>query len=110
MTATTHTIYDGNFSSKKVEVLGIPGIARRLQASTSSTNTTLSPTISRISMKAFGTDIRFSIGIGSQTANANSSHYIADGERLDFAVPEAANIAVISDTTVTGFLELTELT
>ena len=44
-----------------------------------------------------------------QTANGNTSNFIANGERLDFAVPVGANIAVIRDGTVNGTLELTEL-
>ena len=109
MTATTHTIYDGNFSSKQVEMFGAPGVARQLTAGSASSNTALTSTISRISIRATGGDIRFSIGSTSQTANGNTSHFIANGERLDFAVPEGANIAVIRDGTVNGTLELTEL-
>ena len=62
----------------------------------------------RISMRAVGADIRFSIGTGAQTATT-SSHFIANGERLDFAVPGAANIAVLRNGTTDGTLEVTEL-
>ena len=60
-------------------------------------------------MRAVGADIRFSIGTGTQTAHGNDSHFIANGERLDFAIPKNANIAIIRDGTVNGTLDLTEL-
>ena len=74
-----------------------------------SSNTALTTSVNRISMRAVGADIRYSVGIGTQTANGNTSHFIANGERLDIAVPGNANIAVIRDGTVNGTLELTEL-
>ena len=92
-----------------VEFLGKPSTARQLAAGASSTNTVLSSHISRVSMRATGADIRFEIGEGAQTANAATSHFIADGERLDFSVYSGANIAVIRDATTDGVLELTEL-
>ena len=108
MAATIHTIEDGRFfKTKEVEPLGEAGVARQLIAGSASANTAL--TSDRISMRAVGADIRFSIGTGTQTAHGNDSHFIANGERLDFAVPNSANIAIIRDGTVTGTLELTEL-
>ena len=109
MTATTHSIYDGKFSARQVEILGAPGVARQLTAGSASANTVLTSTISRLSMRAVGADIRFSIGVGTQTAHGDDSHFIANGERLDLSVPEGGNIAIIRDGTVTGTLELTEL-
>ena len=93
----------------QVEILGRAGTARQLVASSASSNTPLSADINRISMRATGADIRFSIGTGTQTAHGNTSNFIANGERLDFGVPAGANIAVIRDGTVNGTLELTEL-
>lgn len=95
--------------TKNVEILGKPVVARQLAAGASSANTTLSSGVLRISMRAVGADIRFSIGATAQTANATTSHFIADGERLDFAVASASNIAVIRDATTDGVLEVTEL-
>jgi hypothetical protein len=51
------------------------------------------------------------VGVGTQTANASTSHFIANGERLDIGVPFGASIGVIRDTaaTVNGSLAVTEL-
>ena len=92
----------------RVEPLGVPGLARQLTATNTSANTALTANVFRISMRAVGADIRFSIGNGTQTATA-TSHFIANGERLDFAVPGAANIAVLRNGTTNGTLEVTEL-
>ena len=114
--------YPSNYKDAQVEILGVPSTARQLPAGSASSNTALTSTTQRISMRAVGADIRFSIGVGTQTANGNTSNFIANGERLDFAVPSAttavdgngvatvgANIAIIRDGTVNGTLELTEL-
>ena len=94
--------------SDRVEPLGQAGLARQLAAGSTTSNTALTAGVFRISMRAVGADIRFSIGTGSQTATT-SSHFIANGERLDFAVPGAANIAVLRNGTTDGTLEVTEL-
>jgi hypothetical protein len=91
------------------EPLGIPGAARQLAAGATTANTALTAGVFRISMRAVGADIRFAVGASSQTANATTSHFIANGERLDFAVPPSANIAVIRDGNTSGTLEVTEL-
>lgn len=106
--ATTWNLKEGRYQVDYVEPLGIPGVARQLASTSSSTNTALTATISRISMRAVGADIRYRIGSGSQTATA-TSHYIANGERLDVAVPQNANIAVLRNATTDGTLEVTEL-
>ena len=93
--------------TKNVEVLGTPGVARALTANSSSSTTALTYNVFRISMRAVGADIRFAIGAGA--VDATNGHFIADGERLDFAVPRGANIAVKRDGTDDGTLELTEL-
>ena len=91
------------------EPLGTPGVARQLAAGASSANTALTSTCRRLSMRAVGADIRFAIGSSAQTANASTSHFIADGERLDFAVAASSQIAVIRDGSTSGTLEVTEL-
>ena len=101
--------YPSKYKDAQVEILGVPSTARQLTAGSASSNTALTSTTQRISMRAVGADIRFSIGVGTQIANGNTSNFIANGERLDFAVPVGANIAVIRDGTVNGTLELTEL-
>ena len=102
--------YPSKYENAQVEILGVPvNPAKQLVAGSASSNTALTTTVQRISMRAVGADIRFSIGTGTQTANGNTSPFIANGERLDFAVPKGANIAVIRDGTVNGTLELTEL-
>lgn len=91
-----------------VEPLGQPGVARQLAASSTSTNTALTTTCRRISAFARGADIRFAIGSSSQTASS-TSHYIANGERLDLVVPATPNIAVIRAGSIDGTLEVSEL-
>ena len=70
--------------TKNVEILGKPGVARQLTAGATSSGAYFSDNVFRISMRAVGADIRFVIGQGTQTADASTSHFIADGERLDF--------------------------
>ena len=96
--------------AENVEILGTPGAAYQLTTtSASQVSQALTAGVLRISMRAVGADLRFEIGTGTQTANATTSHFIANGERLDFAVPPGANIAVIRDATTNGTLEVTEL-
>lgn len=106
--ASSISIKNGAYSVDYVEPLGQPGVARQLTVGSASANTALTSNITRISMRAVGADVRFSIGGVAQTATA-TSHFIANGERLDFAVPQGANIAVIRNATTDGTLEVTEL-
>ena len=92
----------------RVEPLGVPGLARQLTATNTSANTALSAHVYRISMRAVGADIRYQVGSGAQTATS-SSHFIANGERLDVALPQGGNIAVLRNGTTNGTLEVTEL-
>jgi hypothetical protein len=94
-----------------VDPLGVPTVARQLTASSTSASTTLTSTVVRISIRARFADIRYVVGVGSQTASATASHFIANGERLDIEVPLGASIGVIRDTaaTVDGSLAVTEL-
>lgn len=107
----TASVSNGLYSAEPVEPLGIPGVSRQLTATVTSANTALTANISRISIRARSCDIRYVVGVGTQTANASTSHFIASGERLDIGVPFNANIGVIRDTTATvnGSLEVTEL-
>lgn len=105
--STTHSINNGAYVDH-VEPLGQPGVARQLSAGSTSANTALTSNISRISIRAVGADIRYKVGVGTQTATA-TSHFIANGERLDIAVPFDANIAVLRNGTTNGTLEVTEL-
>lgn len=109
-TSTTRNAPNSRYVDR-VEPLGIPSVARQLSATVASQNTALTSNVSRISIRARTSDIRFVIGVGAQTANASTSHFIANGERLDLAVPQGANIAIIRDTsaTVDGILNVTEL-
>jgi hypothetical protein len=95
-------------TNAKTEPLGTPGVARQLTAGATSANTALTATVVRISMRAVSAEIRFAIGNTAQTATA-TSHFIAQDERLDFAVPLGANIAIIRNASTSGTLEVTEL-
>ena len=99
---------DGRLES---EPLGIPGTARQLAVTTTSASVDLTAGVRRISIKARGCDMRYVIGVGAQTANAATSHFIEAGERLDLAVPAGATIAAIRETAASsnGSLAITEL-
>lgn len=97
---------------KTTEPLSTPGVPRQLAATASNASTALSTDIRGVSLLARGCDIRFVIGPGAQTANATTSHFIANGERLDYTVPySSSQIGVIRDTAAVanGVLEVTEL-
>lgn len=91
-----------------VETIKQALVARQLAAGAASANTVLTTTTRRISIYARGGDVRFLIGSAAQTALA-TSHFIAQGERLEYAVPATPNIAVMRDAATDGILELTEL-
>jgi hypothetical protein len=99
------------FATLAVEPLGTPVVARKVTVTTANANTVLTTTCRRISIKATACDMRFAIGDVAQTASATTSHFIEKAERLDFAVPLNANIAVIRDSAATadGVLHITEL-
>lgn len=93
------------------EPLGLPSVSRQLAAGSASANTALTTTCRRLSIRARSADIRYVLGTTSQTANASTSHFIAQDERLDIDVPSTTpNIAVIRAGSVDGTLEVTELT
>ena len=108
-----------------------PGTARQLAAGASSANTALTVGCERISILATTADVRYSLGTTAQTANASTSHFIKNGERIELDVPQhvdhsatgdpasidnnanygnllASNIAVIRDASTDGVLEVTE--
>ena len=102
---------DGSFAKFALaETLGTPGTARQVTVTTTSANTTLTATVRRISMRARGCDMRYVVGTGAQTANASTSHFIAQDERLDISVPAGASIAAIREAAATanGSLAITE--
>lgn len=102
-------IQDGTWAEKiAAEPLGIPTVARQLSAGASSANTALTSTCRRISIIAVDAAIRYSVGSASQTATA-TSHYVAEGERVDLRLPSSPNIAVIRAGGIDGVVELTEL-
>jgi len=106
---TSGLTYDGG--RLLIDVLGMPGVARQLSATTVSSNTALSAACRRITMYARTSDVRFSVGVGAQTASATASHFVGAGERIDYLVPTGANIAIIRDSNATSnaTLEITEL-
>lgn len=93
------------------EPLGIPTVARQLAVTATTASMDLTPACRRISIRARGADMRYVVGVGAQTANASSSHFIAQDERLDISVPAGATIAAIRETgaTANGSLAITEL-
>lgn len=102
-------IQDGTFAEKFAsEPLGIPGVARQLAAGAASANTALTTTCLRASLYARGADVRYLIGSTSQTASA-TSHFLANGERVDIRLPATPNIGVIRAASTDGTLEVTEL-
>lgn len=100
---------DGTWAEKIAsEPLGIPSVARQLNAGVASANTVLTTTCRRVSLFARLSDIRFSIGSTAQTASA-TSHYLSLGERVDIRLPSTPNIAVIRASGIDAVLEVTEL-
>lgn len=93
------------------EILGQPSVARQLAVTTTSASQTLTTTCRRVSIRARGCDMRYVVGTGAQTANASTSHFIAQDERIDIAVPANAVIAAIRESAATsdGSLAITEL-
>ena len=100
--------YPSNYQAlKQIEILGEVGAAKQRSATTTSARIALTSTTRRVSIKAVGADMRNAFG-GSTIEATTTSHYIADGERLDFACPEGTYIAV-ETISGTGTLEITEL-
>ena len=91
--------------------LGIPTVAYQLAVTATSASRVLTASVRRISIRARGCDMRYVVGVGAQTANAATSHFIAADERLDIAVLEGSTIAAIRESaaTVNGTLAISEL-
>lgn len=93
-----------------IELLSVPGVARTLAVTATSSSVALTNTCKRISIRARSCDMWYVVGVGVQTATANTSHFIAQDERLDLAVPLGATIAAVRDASaVNGILSITEL-
>jgi hypothetical protein len=92
-----------------VEPLSFPVVARVVSISSISANTALTSGVRRISMRAAGVNAFYSVGVTSQTATL-TGHFIANGERLDIAVPPTSpNIAIVCAASTSGTLYITEL-
>ena len=107
----TGSVYDSGSSKINVDTLGMATLSRQLAVTATSDSVALTATCRRVSIKARGCDMRYVIGVGAQTANAATSHFIEAGERLDLAVPAGATIAAIRESAATsnGSLAITEL-
>ena len=90
------------------EPLGLPTQAWQLAVTATAASQVLTSGVKRISIKARGCDIRYSI---SGAASATTSHFIEAGERLDIRVNAGTTISAIRDSaaTVNGSLAITEL-
>ena len=100
----------GNEGRIRVEPLGQPSTAIRVSALATSSRVQLSAGIYRVSIKAVGADIRYSLGASAVlTASATTDHYISDGERLDIMVQPSFYIAAIRLGSSNGVLEITQL-
>lgn len=100
----------GTFLSDSGVVAFETGIARSQAIGVASANLALTSTCRFISIVCTGgTHCHYQIGVGAQTATANS-HFLRTGERLTIAVPVNANIAVIQGTGASTTLFITELT
>ena len=100
--------YPSKYTDAQVEILGEVGTAKQRSATTASANIALTSTTRRVSIKAVGADMRYEFGTTTAVEATTTSHYIADGERLDFACPQGTYIAV-ETVSGTGTLEITEL-
>lgn len=90
------------------EPLGLPGVAWQLSVTATAASQVLTSTVKRISIKARGCDMRYSVtGVASST----TSHFIELGERLDLRVNVGTTISAIRDAAATfnGSLAITEL-
>lgn len=92
--------------SSKVEPLGLPSKQVQLAATDTNASASITTGITRCSMIAIGCAIRFNIN----AASTITSYYIADGERIDIALPTGAKtIQARRIGAVSGVLEITEL-
>lgn len=102
---------DGTTEVVELGTLGVLGVARQLTAANASANIALTPTCRKVSLVARVGPLRFAVGVGEQTANAATSHYLEQDSRIVIAVPPGANIAAIrlGAAIVDSELEISEL-
>lgn len=102
--------FDGEtYELDLAEPLSRLGGAYSISVTGSSAQQALASTVQRVSVIAVGCAVCVVSGVGDQTATV-SDHYIADGERLDFAVAQGSKIAAIAaDGASSGTLYVSEL-
>lgn len=85
--------------------------ANRVNAGTSSADVALATTTRKVRLIARFSDIRFSIGTGTQTANNTTSHLLPNGYDVVLGVPANARVGAIRDvnSSVNGILEISEM-
>jgi acetyl-CoA carboxylase carboxyltransferase component len=85
----------GTFLSEPSTTAFSLGVSRSQAIGATSANVALTSTCRFVSIKCNGGNhCHFAIGVGAQTATADS-HFLRTGERLIIAVPPNANLAVI---------------
>lgn len=93
-----------------VDTLRSVGLAKTIPVTGASANVQLTATTTAISIEAVGGPVRFAIGLIGVTASATGSHYLGQGNRIDFTVPAGSYIAAIQATGSTATsLEISEL-
>lgn len=85
-----------------------PLVSRQLAAGAASAATQLTTTCRRISIYARGGDVRYLLSSATGTA-LTTSHFIAQGERLDIAVPATPWLMVLRGGVADCTLEVSEL-
>lgn len=84
------------------------GAAIQMAAGSANLSTALSVNCTRVSICAVGCDIRYQVGVGAQVATL-TTHFIGERDTRDFVVQPGSHIAVIRAGTVSGVLEVSEL-
>jgi hypothetical protein len=107
-----HSHLENGMPRTLVETLGRALKATSIPVSAGTQAIQLLREAKRVSIIAIGGAVRYEIKVGD-TVNADAalSHYLADGERLDLAIPEGdAKLAVIRATSsLATAVEVTEL-
>jgi acetyl-CoA carboxylase carboxyltransferase component len=99
----------GTFLSEPSTTAFSLGVSRSQAIGATSANVVLTPTCRFVSIKCIGGNhCHFAVGVGTQTATADS-HYLKTGERFIIAVPPNANIAVIQGGGAATTLYISEL-
>lgn len=87
--------------------MGTLGASRSVAMGSASASQQLTAATRRISIRATVEGF-YVVGTGSAPTSSSSSHYIGEGERLDFNVPANSYIAAIQKTSA-GTLYISEL-